>query len=158
MAGRCDRVGSPDRLPGQAAERLVAGEAWTDTGHLFVDPLGVLPRPSRISDRFAALPQAAGVPVIRLHDARHSAATLMLGNGTPVKVASEMLGHSDPALTMRIYRHVLPSMAQEAGTALSALLGVAVDKPLTSGPARAPEAGESPGQAGFADLQERRSS
>lgn len=130
----------------QAAERLAAGGAWTDTGHLFVDELGELPRPSRISDRFKSLSRAAGVPSIRLHDARHSAATLMLANGTAVKVASEMLGHADPALTMRTYQHVLPSMAQEAGTALSAMLGIDVDKPLTEDSSAAPESEESAGQ------------
>ena len=57
-----------------------------------------------------------------------------------------MLGHSDPAVTMKVYQHVLPSMAQAAGTALSATLGIDVDKPLTKDTAEALEPGESPGQ------------
>lgn len=59
---------------------------------------------------------------IRLHDARHTAASLMLADGTPVKVASEMLGHSNPSITQSIYQHVLPGMAEESGARQTATL------------------------------------
>jgi integrase len=46
----------------------------------------------------------------------------MLASGVPVKVVSEMLGHSSPTITLSIYAHVMPGMAEDAGTALSASL------------------------------------
>ena len=52
-----------------------------------------------------------GLPATtRIHDLRHSAATLLLCHGVPVKVVSEMLGHSDVSITLSIYAHILPDM------------------------------------------------
>lgn len=79
------------------------------------------PHPEHFSARFEALCKAAGVAVIRLHDARHSAATLMLAGGVPVKVAAEMPGRSSPTITQSTYQHVLPAMAEDAGARLSGL-------------------------------------
>ncbi len=56
----------------------------------------------------------AKLPRIRLHDLRHTHATLMIAAGVPVKVVSERLGHSTPAFTMTVYQHVLPAMQREA--------------------------------------------
>jgi integrase len=53
----------------------------------------------------------AGLPsTTRIHDIRHSAATLLLGKGVPVKVVSEMLGHADCSITLSVYAHGLPDM------------------------------------------------
>jgi len=107
----------------QATERLGAGEAWEGvTGHVFVDELGAPYYPDTFSERFEQLVHASGLPRIRLHDTRHTAASLMLAAGVPVKVVSEMLGHSSPTITLSIYAHVMPGMAEEAGAALSASL------------------------------------
>lgn len=65
----------------------------------------------------------AGVPVIRFHDLRHTAAPLLLKEGIPVKVVSELLGHSDVALTLRVHAHVLPDMQAQATAALERLFG-----------------------------------
>jgi integrase len=64
---------------------------------------------------------------IRFHDLRHTAATLLLASGVNVKVVSEMLGHSNVAITLRIYAHVLPDMQQSAVQAMDAMLGITVD-------------------------------
>ena len=66
---------------------------------------------------------------IRLHDLRHTHATILLKAGVPVKVVSERLGHSSPAFTMTVYQHVLPGMQADAAAAFSA----AVFGPRTSG-------------------------
>ena len=58
---------------------------------------------------------------MRFHALRHSAATLLMAEGVPVKVASEMLGHSDITTTLRIYSHVLPSMQDAAADAMDRL-------------------------------------
>lgn len=106
----------------QAAEKLAAGAAYQPGGHVVADELGRPYHPDYISDRFDDLVAAAELPRIRLHDTRHTAASLMLAAGVPVKVVQEMLGHSSPTITLAIYAHTLPGMAQEAGAALSASL------------------------------------
>lgn len=54
------------------------------------------------------------IPVIRLYDLRHTCATLLLKALVPVKVVSERLGHRDPAMTLRVYQHVIPAQQKEA--------------------------------------------
>jgi integrase len=106
----------------QLEDRLRAGGAWTDTGYVFVEQLGYPYSPEVVSDRFDRLVKSSGLPRIRLHDTRHTAASLMLASGVSVKVVQEMLGHSSPAITLAIYAHTTPSMAKVAGAALSASL------------------------------------
>jgi integrase len=107
----------------QSAERLAAGSAWEGVDdYVFCDELGRPYHPDHFSDRFEQLVRASGQPMIRLHDTRHTAASLMLASGVPVKVVSEMLGHSSPTITLSIYAHLMPGMAEEAGAALSASL------------------------------------
>ena len=108
----------------QAAEKLAAGAAYEDGGWLVADELGRPYHPQSLMIWFGEKTAAAGLPHIRLHDTRHSAASLMLAAGVQVKVVSEMLGHASPTITLSIYAHVMPGMAEDAGAALSeALLG-----------------------------------
>ena len=66
----------------------------------------------------------AGLPsTTRMHDLRHSAATLLLSRGVPVKVVSEMLGHADVGITLSIYAHVLPNMQDGAADTMDDALG-----------------------------------
>jgi integrase len=61
----------------------------------------------------------AGLPSgTRMHDLRHSAATLLLSRGVPIKVVSEMLGHADVSITLSVYAHVLPDMQDKAADAM----------------------------------------
>jgi integrase len=71
---------------------------------------------------FKAILHLAGLPAIRLHDLRHTAATLALSAGVPPKVVSEQLGHASAAFTLDIYSHVLPHMQAEAAAKVEALL------------------------------------
>jgi integrase len=71
---------------------------------------------------FAPLLERAGLPPMRFHSLRHTAATILLAEGVNVKVASEMLGHSDVSTTLRVYQHVLPGMQQQAADAMDKLL------------------------------------
>jgi integrase len=106
----------------QAAEKLAAGDAYKDGGYIIADELGRPYYPGTISVAFKAQAKAAGLPVIRLHDTRHTAASLMLADGVPTKVVTEILGHASPVITLSTYAHVLPGMAEQAGAALSARL------------------------------------
>ena len=67
--------------------------------------------------------ERAGLPRIRFHDLRHSTATLLLGLGIHPKIVSEMLGHSQIAITLDLYSHVTATMQQEAVRAFEGLLG-----------------------------------
>jgi len=108
----------------QAAEKLAAGAAYQDDGFLVSDELGCPLRPDSVSWWFQRAQASADLdlPRLKLHDARHTAGSLMLAAGVPVKVVSDMLGHSSPTITLSIYAHVLPGMAAQAGAALSASL------------------------------------
>ena len=67
--------------------------------------------------------KCAGLPVeTRMHDIRHSAATLLLPKGVPVKVVSKMLGHADVSITLSIYAHVLPDMQSTAAESMDEAL------------------------------------
>ncbi len=105
----------------EAAERLAAGSAYDDSGLVVTNELGRPVRPEWYSDRFNRLSREAGLPTIRLHDARHTAATLMLEAGTPVHVVAAWLGH-DPAVTHRTYAHAHDDALRTAGEALSRAL------------------------------------
>ncbi|MDQ6875801.1 MAG: site-specific integrase [Actinomycetota bacterium] len=98
----------------QAAERLAAGSEWADHRLVFAQVNG---RPVDHSADYAAwkaLLRAAGVRDARLHDARHTAATLLLQQGVPARVAMEILGHSQISLTLNTYSHVVPELARDA--------------------------------------------
>ncbi len=107
----------------QLEDRLASGGAYQDDGWVFADELGAPIYPDTLAERFEKLAGEAGLPRIRFHDTRHTAATLLLKSGTPVHVVAGILGH-DPAMTLRVYAHVLPGQGEEAGEQLSrALLG-----------------------------------
>ena len=106
----------------QSREKLASGGAYDDGGYLLADELGEPYYPDSLSTWFDRKVKSLGLPRIRLHDTRHTAASLMLASGVPVNVVSEMLGHSSAATTLAIYAHVMPGQAAEAGAALSASL------------------------------------
>jgi integrase len=78
--------------------------------------------PDVVTAAFRKASRAAGLSVIRLHDLRHTAATLMLRAGTHPKVVQERLGHASIAMTLDLYSHAVPSMAAEAADQLAALV------------------------------------
>ncbi len=106
----------------QAEERMAAGEAWEDNDYVFVDEIGRPYRPEMLSRSFQRLTAKAGLRTIRLHDTRHTAATLMMAAGENAKVVAEILGHSSPVITQVVYQHVTPSMGEAAGRRLTDLL------------------------------------
>ncbi len=108
----------------QSEERLGAGAEWQDSDLVFCNTLGRPIESSNLVRRsFKPLLKSAGLPALRLHDLRHTAATLLLRKKVPSKVVSEMLGHSNIGITLNIYSHVLPDMQREAVGAMEALLG-----------------------------------
>jgi len=98
----------------QATERLAAGSMWTDSGMVFTGPTGKPIDPRADHREWQRLLLKAGVPAARLHDARHTAATLLLAQGVPARVVMELLGHSQVTLTLGTYTHVVPELARDA--------------------------------------------
>jgi integrase len=113
----------------QAAERLKAGSAWRDNDLLFAQPDGRLLDKRADWREWRAVLAAAEVRTVRLHDARHSAATTLLVLGVDVRVVADMLGHSQTRVTSDTYQHVLPAMAKDAADRLGAVLWTAAPDP-----------------------------
>ena len=106
----------------QAAERLRAGPAWQDIDLVFCAALGGPLSARGMVRQFKHLLADAGVPPIRFHDLRHTAATLLLSARVNPKVVSEMLGHASIGITLDIYSHVLPDMQAHAAAEMDAAL------------------------------------
>jgi integrase len=109
----------------QAEERLATGSAWNDTGGLvFTTRWGEPLYPDTVTALMTKLinrhnmsvtPPTQPLPHARLHDLRHLHATTLLLAGVPVHVVAARLGHSDPAVTLRVYSHVLREHAAGVG-------------------------------------------
>ena len=104
------------------AERMLVGPAFVDHDLVFPRPDGTPTHPDAFSQTFDRAVTRLGLPVISLHDLRHTHATLLLRAGVPVKVVSERLGHANPAFTMTVYQHVIPGMQEEAATLFAELI------------------------------------
>jgi len=106
----------------QVEERKLAGDTWQENDLIFPSSIGTPMDPSNLYHHFKRLLKEAGLPDIRFHDLRHTAATLMLQQGTHPKIVQERLGHSDISLTLNVYSHVLPSMQEETAEKMDELL------------------------------------
>jgi integrase len=113
----------------QAGEERNWGTAWQRTGLVFTREDGAAIAPDSLSRQFVKLAAAAGLPPIRLHDLRHSHASLLLASGVNPKVASERLGHHSVALTLDVYSHVVPGMQSDAAARVSDLVFNAEEPP-----------------------------
>jgi len=105
----------------QRIERMAAS-SWHDPGLVFPNTKGKIRRRDSVVRSLKALLEEAGLPTdVRFHDLRHTAGTLALRQGLPLHTVSRMLGHSDPAMTLRRYAHVLDDMREDAGRAMDDL-------------------------------------
>jgi integrase len=108
----------------QAEEKKKAGGYWQEHDYVFCTSLGTHLNPTRdVLDQLKTFLKKAGLPDVRFHDLRHSAATLLLSLGVHPKVVQEILGHSQISMTMDIYSHVMPSMHQDAMGKLNEAIG-----------------------------------
>jgi integrase len=112
-------------LKAHAARQLddqSATESWDDTGLVFTNKDGQALHPWLVSRCFRAALKEAMLPDIRLHDLRHTHATLALQAGIHPKVVSERLGHATVAITLDTYSHAIPAMHEEAATRIAELV------------------------------------
>jgi integrase len=105
----------------QRLERVALGPAWKDSGYVFVDELGEPYHPQGLRWLFEQAVQRAGVPLIRLHDLRHTMATLALQAGVHPKVVQEQLGHSGIDVTLDVYSHVPQAVRRDSASKIAAL-------------------------------------
>lgn len=107
----------------QLEERAEAGLGRPKpTGLVFTAQNGEPLHPNVVSKTFTKLVQAADVPAIRLHDLRHTHATLSLQAGVHVKIVSERLGHSSVTITLDTYSHAIPGLQRDAAEKIAALI------------------------------------
>src|SRR5260221_61058 len=107
----------------QLETKLKAGPAWEEHDLVFCNIYGRFLNSASLYDLFTSLVKKAGLPHMRFHDLRHSAATILLAMNVPVKVIQELLGHSSITTTLNVYGHVLPSMQEEAMDKMEHLFG-----------------------------------
>ncbi len=99
----------------QRAAKEKAGTRWVENDLVFRTSVGTPLHPdNNIFVPFKELLNEAKLPNVRFHDLRHSAATLLLGEGVHPKIVQEILGHSNINITLNVYSHVLPGMQQGA--------------------------------------------
>jgi integrase len=106
----------------QALERVMLAIPLKDDDLVFSDPDGRPLRPNTVTRAWRVLAARAGVKAIRLHDARHTHASLMLKQGTHPKVVQERLGHASIQMTLDTYSHVVPGLQQAAADSFDKLL------------------------------------
>lgn len=110
----------------QMAEQARAeaeGFPWCNTdGLVFTAMNGIPASHSSVRKDFARCLKAAGLPPLRLHDLRHSCATILLAAGLPVNVVSEVMGHSSAAITWGVYGHTIPATRRAAADAMDRAL------------------------------------
>jgi integrase len=107
----------------QQAERRAVGDRWQDHGMVFPSSVGTPLNPRNLTHHFKKTLKQAGLPDIRFHDLRHTAATIMLEQGQHPKVVQMVLGHATINMTMNIYSHVSLKEKVSAVESLEGLFG-----------------------------------
>ena len=111
-----------EHFQAQQLERQTAGDLWQEHDLVFPSTVGTPLDHRNVLKVFKEFLELACLPVIRFHDLRHTAATMMLQQGVHPKVVQERLGHAEISLTLNTYSHVLPSMQEEAAEAVDSLI------------------------------------
>ena len=106
----------------QLEEKMRLGSMWQETGLVFTSSIGTPIDPRHVKRRLDPLLKNAELPHFRVHDLRHFCASLLLAQGVPLKVVSDILGHSQISITADLYTHVLPSMRKEAIDLMDSIL------------------------------------
>jgi integrase len=106
----------------QAKARIVVGELWQEHGLVFIRKVGTPVDPDNFSHAFSRLCESAGLGHWHPHELRHSGASLMLAQGTPLHVVSEVLGHASIAITKDVYGHLVEGDKRAAAESMSEVL------------------------------------
>lgn len=106
----------------EQTKRRLAADTWEDHGLIVCTSKGTPVNPNNVTRSFEAIVKRAGLRRIRVHDLRHSHATMLLRQGIHPKVVSERLGHASIAITLDTYSHVLPDSQDAAADAVTAMM------------------------------------
>lgn len=106
----------------QMQEKTVAQGNWKEWGLVFTRPDGYPLDGTVVTHQFHRFLDQAGLQQRRFHDLRHSCATLLLAQGVSPRVVMEILGHSQIALTMNTYTHVVPDLRRDAAIRMESLI------------------------------------
>ena len=117
----------------QQAQRKMAGEAWRENGLIFTTRNGTPIHPHNLWRDYKILLKDAGLPPLRFHDLRHTAASILLNQGIPVITVSRRLGHARASITLDVYGHLMPTMQEELADMIDDLVmptAVQIDQKL----------------------------
>jgi integrase len=106
----------------QQLERAQANNLWVETGLIFTSLVGTPIDPDNFAKAFVRLCKRAGLGHWHPHEARHSAASVMLAQGVPLEVVSEVLGHSSIYITKDVYGHLGEGAKRDAAERMVAAL------------------------------------
>ena len=117
--GRTTRSLLKEHQKAQFESTVPRDPAWTDKALVFAEEDGSPIGPRKMQKAFKRALAAAGLPDIRFHDLRHTAATHMLANGVDVLTVSRRLGHTKASTTLDIYGHAVPGLQEKAATIMN---------------------------------------
>ncbi len=118
----------------QAQQKAFAGSRWKENDLVFPTRIGTPEDPGNLRKDFLKILEKAGLPKIRFHDLRHTAASIMLNRGVPALVVSKRLGHANPSTTLNIYAHLYTESQDEPARIMDEILTpVLVTLPKTQG-------------------------
>jgi len=118
----------------QELERAEAGDLWVETGLIFTSLVGTPIDPDNFAKAFVRLCKRAGLGHWHPHEARHSAASVMLAQGVPLEVVSEVLGHSSIYITKDVYGHLAEGAKRQAAERMAEVLTRSqADDPASAG-------------------------
>ena len=125
----------------QDVEHTAWGPAWNDAGLVFTREDGRPLRPEYATRHFQALAERSGLPAIRLHDLRHTNASLALEAGVEMKVVSDRLGHSQISVTADLYTHVSNTVGRAAADKIAGALKASAETVPAASLQQGPETG-----------------
>jgi integrase len=135
----------------QGADRLAAGEQWQETGLVFTTRHGTPVEPRNLARTFDLLCERSRVRRIRLHDTRHTCASLLAAAGTHPRTIMAILGHSQIGVTMNVYTHVATEDQRAAVGLVAGLLDRAAGAEDTHSRQMKPSEGLESGSEGDPD-------
>jgi integrase len=112
----------------EALKMALCGRSLEDADMVFCNPDFTPLKPDSVSGAWAELAKRAGMPQIRLHDCRHSHASILLKQNVHPKIVSERLGHSSIAITLDVYSTVMPGLQEAAALSFDAAMNMPYNK------------------------------
>jgi integrase len=106
----------------QAEQQFLIGQLWESNNLVFTNDVGGALDMDAVYKAYKRLLCKNGLPNIRIHDLRHTAATLMLQNGDSIKAVQEALGHGSAGFTLDTYGHVTPQMKKDSADRMEAYI------------------------------------